>query len=83
MRMCQLHMAQTTICVGIKYPEPLILDVSVPMKLIILTFPCTTAQDFFLYPDLSERRKEQPELSGYDDCFKLLHPPSSRLLQPE
>lgn len=55
MRMCWLHTAPTTVCVGIKYPKPLIPDVSMPVKLIILTFPCTMAQDFFLYPELSEK----------------------------
>lgn len=84
MRMCPLYTAHTTICIWIEYPKP--FDprcFKCPIKLISVTFLCIMAQDFFLYLDLSERRREQPEMAGNGDCFKPLHPPSSRLLEPE
>lgn len=82
-RMRQLCTAPTTICVWIELPKP--FDprcFKCPMTSMSLTFPCITAQDFFLYSDLSERRREQPEMAGNGDCFKPLHPSSSRLIEP-
>lgn len=83
LKMCQSCTAQTTNCIWIEYLKLFVLNYfKNQMKIITLYLPCIVDQDFFLCLDPLERR-EQPELAGNGHCFKLLHSPSSRLLEPE